>query len=697
MSMSNYFRIQIVLLASLCNFVCFGSGESVASDSLATDTIALKEISVQNDAVTINNNKVTIVPTTTAKKLATDIKSLVQLTKSGIFSIVDGKITVNGKPVTISINGQLADDIDMRTFWAKNVIRLEYLKNSDNPAYLGASDVLNIVMKEYAVGGLTRLNADQKIPFDGDYNVASKLVYKALTVNAFANFKKKNEISHSEENTEEYQDVWFKGDFYPLLSQKENTKSDSRNNQISSGINFRQNSEKFRSVHSASYFSTNNRHNESGQTEIVPELFSKTLLQSSSKDHSRRFNFQGFYQLFYNDKLSFSGLWSFTRDLNNRNSLYDLSDQSLIITDVNENSSNFYSNLYAYYKPARNFSFSLMVTERYSRFNAHYTGNSESYQLHTSNDNNFVLSADWYPVDALSLSMQAAVNISKRFVNHSNECKEVLPLVYLSAYYALNNKSNVQAYLYYRKQQPMVNTLNELILQQSLLKWILGNPGLKAQQFCNFDALYYYRPSSNLNFGLSAGVRVKTNQSFLSYTAGGPKYDGIIGGYNNGSTEENYNAQLNSNIEIINNSVSFTPVLDFQYYRVKGVKNLFWFRPKLFVDYTIKDTRIYASCSAPEKILMNVGNEILRTYWQYDFGTDFAIGNLIFNVELVNIFNKRIKSTRSYQSPSYDFHKLIFDQGRHLMFSVTYTFDYGKKVDRNINNNSQLDINTSIL
>ncbi len=63
-----------------------------------------------------------------------------------------------GGAVTIFINGNPADDTDLRTFWPQNAIRVEYIQNPDDPKFRGATNVVNFIMKEYTFGGLTKLD-----------------------------------------------------------------------------------------------------------------------------------------------------------------------------------------------------------------------------------------------------------------------------------------------------------------------------------------------------------------------------------------------------------------------------------------------------------------------------------------------------------------------------------------------------------
>ena len=53
---------------------------------------------------------------------------------------------------------------------------MQYLEHPADPRYEGASVVVNFIMPEYKVGGVTRVNLFQRFPNNGYYTAASKLV-----------------------------------------------------------------------------------------------------------------------------------------------------------------------------------------------------------------------------------------------------------------------------------------------------------------------------------------------------------------------------------------------------------------------------------------------------------------------------------------------------------------------------------------
>ena len=90
-------------------------------------------------------------------------------------------ISASGEIIPVFINGEKAENIDLATFWPKEVKRVQYIENPSDPRYEGAKYAVNFIMPVYKVGGVTRVNLFQKMPNNGYYTAASKLVHKKMT------------------------------------------------------------------------------------------------------------------------------------------------------------------------------------------------------------------------------------------------------------------------------------------------------------------------------------------------------------------------------------------------------------------------------------------------------------------------------------------------------------------------------------
>ncbi len=123
-------------------------------------TTTLKELVVTGENAWFEGNKAVFVPRKNEKNLAIDAVSLIDNMGTPLLYVKENQImSRTGGAVTIFINGNPADDTDLRTFWPQNAIRVEYIQNPDDPKFRGATNVVNFIMKEYTFGGLTKLDA----------------------------------------------------------------------------------------------------------------------------------------------------------------------------------------------------------------------------------------------------------------------------------------------------------------------------------------------------------------------------------------------------------------------------------------------------------------------------------------------------------------------------------------------------------
>ena len=168
------------VLASLTPFILQAQE---ANDSVKENK--LKEIVVKGERAWIEGEKAVFLPTKREKNLAKDPASLVRNMAIPTVIVTGNEIrSIAGTPVTIFINGERADNIDINTFWPKQTKRVEYLENPSDPTFEGASAVLNFVMTDYEAGGVTKIDLEQQFPNSGDYYVASKLAYRRMTFGA---------------------------------------------------------------------------------------------------------------------------------------------------------------------------------------------------------------------------------------------------------------------------------------------------------------------------------------------------------------------------------------------------------------------------------------------------------------------------------------------------------------------------------
>ena len=155
-----------VLTAIIFHFICIcayaQSENHITESENDVKTTTLQELVVTSDYAWVDGEKFVFVPRKNEKNLATDAISLIENMHIPVLYVDKGNIkSRTGGSVSIFINGVPADDMDMSTFWPKNALRVEFMESSPDPKFEGKHNILNFIMKDYALGGLTKLRGRQ--------------------------------------------------------------------------------------------------------------------------------------------------------------------------------------------------------------------------------------------------------------------------------------------------------------------------------------------------------------------------------------------------------------------------------------------------------------------------------------------------------------------------------------------------------
>ncbi len=663
-------------------------------------TTELEELVVKGENAWIENGKAVFIPQKSAKNLARDMASLIERMNTGLLRVTEGKITTaGGKAVSIFINGVPVDKMDAATFWAKNALRVEYMESSDEPQYAGATNIVNFVMKEYVAGGLTRVEADQTFPNDGSYSASSKLVFGKMTYNAvFKGGYSCDHISGSDMD-ENYENIWYGGTHYDLISRQERSDRINRKNDIFAGINARYiNRRNFVATHSvALQWNENPESLVKGAVDYNPGIIDGSSMLSKTTSRSLSPTVSGQYNYYTNKKWVYIGDWSLSHSHNNNFSSY-LEGDALPFDNISrENVYNIMAKVTAQYTVTKKMFLAITASENYDIYNMSYSGNTVSDQKQRNSMTDIRLSWWYYPTDKLSMYVMPQLDIYDYKINDSFHNTDCLPGVNADIQYQLNRKSNINFHLFYAQQSPAASMRNDLILRQTELKWIEGNPSLKPSNLYSLSLMYYVMPLSWMNSILMTGWSTKTDNSAISYRSGDKDYDGVIGQYLNGLRNNHFYVQWNLGLNFFGNKLRLSNTLTYDHYSVKhtGVSN--WVRSRTYLTWDFGNCSLVASYYTPQQHLSDSGTEKSKMGSQYDLRFSYGNGNLILDVELNNLFNKRLHTDLWFNSGPYSYTSRSWEKGRSVAVSLTYTFDYGKKVDPSIGISTQEIRSTSVL
>lgn len=664
-----------------------------------SDTLRLGEVAVTARKIWVENGKVTMLPSKRAKNLARSMSALIDIMHTGILMADEGEIkTASGQKASLFINGEPVDKIDADTFWAKNVLRVEYMQSSPEPKYAGKSNIVNFVMREYIIGGLTRFDGEQEFPNSGDYSVSSKLVIGNTTVNAVVRGGYSKDYLSGSRLNETYDGIWYGGTEYSRITRTEEASPKQKNSNLNVGINARYKKSRFTATHGVSIGAvSNNSYRTIGSVGYNPDVIGGNSMYSAMTSKSPSGEVSGMYRYFLNDKWMMSGSWQASYARNSRFSNFCESHASEILTDVKEDVWSGKAQLLAGYQIASRMNLVFSVAETLTDYKTYYSGSTASSQNQRMACTDINVQWGWEVDQHFSMALRPQLSIHSRTVNNAVARTDWLSGITLLGTCSIDSRNIIDADLRYSLRYPSASVINDLILRQTELKWIEGNPSVRPGSHYSASVSYSWMPVNWFSHTLMCRAIVDNNESVLSYRSGGAAYDGVIGQYVNGLTCRSYAIYYAPRLNLFDGNLSVSPSIEYASYHVRAVNSTGKFRPKIYTSLFIGDWELSASCSGPEKFLNNAGKEVVNTDWQYDFGASYGNGNLIVDLSLNNIFNRYLYSDISMSDHAYGFVSRNWQKGRSVTLSVTYTFDYGKKTDRGIDINLGSGAATSIL
>ena len=694
--MNTIYKYSILGLLPFCAIT------TKASNTESTDSVKttqLEEIVVKGENQWIENGKAVFIPTRQAKRLAKDMESMIRIMNAPMLIVKDKKVTTtSGESVAFYINGVPVDNVDRETFWANNVLRVEFYPNPDDTKFRGQRNVLNIIMKEYIAGGLTKLNGDQTFPNDGTYRLSSKFVYKKMTYNATVKAGySRDHLSHYDA-IETFNDVWYNGNFYNLITREDEARSVSRSNDFSSAFNARYRSEKFIATHGISFgWNQNPNSNDVGNVTYSPSIISSGHSLSNFQSRQSAVDVNGDYAMKFSPKWILWANWSTGYSHFNHQTSYNEFGESPIDNYARENAWKVKLNVRSNIQLTQKIILGFSIQNNYEHHKTFYDGSVSSIQNMSLNNTTFAAQSIFNLSPKIRFNISPQLAIYHRGINSIYNQTDLLPGI--SGNFQINThaKSMLSAQVFYSISSPGASDCNDLIIRQTELKWIEGNPELKTSNYLSGDLSFSWMPLSWLGFNANVNASMDSNRSYIAYRSGGTEYDGIIGSYINGKTINTIGSFSGFIFKLFNGSVQLRTDVDYQFHRLLNGHHISRVRPQISADWYVSDFSIDIATYGPEKYPINGGTGVGKSGWQYWMGVSYGNGRLICGLTLNNIFSKyRFSQTYSSNGPYHD-QRLQWDRGRHVSINVTYYFDYGKKVSPNIDIQSISNIDSSIL
>lgn len=682
------FKFNFIRLFSILTLlsIIFNIKAQETTDSVKVKT--LEELVVKSERAWIEGDKAVFIPSKSEKNLAYDPITLLQnMNIPTLVSDGNGLRSINGSPVSIFINGEPAEDVDINTFWPKQAKRVEYMENPSDPRFRGARVVVNFIMPKYVVGGVTRLIGIQTIPNFGKYNLSSKLEYKKWTFGALvdAGYTRDHRTNYSGED--EYLDLWYNGEHHDKISNHLEGKNYVRNNNFNVSLNVRHTTPKHAITHSIGFRGNINPGSGSLNSDFWnPDLFSSnsSFSRNNLKSYSPQIRGNYFFQLSNIWSLVFG--WNYNLSRNKSVSVYELNGNSPIDNNVEETLNSTAISISPFVRVGKTVTLAMDLKTSMNWYDISYGGSTNLNQNQWRGETDAIFKFYWYPNNKFSISLMPELLTTYWKVGDLKRTTSVDPLISASLYWAPTRKFSMSLYPVVRAVRASAADAGDVMIRQSELIWLKGNPNLKTGTVMNPSINFTWLPANFLSTSASISYNHQTNMIISIYEPATKDREGLIKRYENAAPLDRLYLDANLNFRFLNNrfNVNLQPTFNRDIQHGQYGRTLSWFRMRGSMGYSINNCRLAVVYGGPEKWLSEGGIEQNWKADDWSFTFSYGNGNLNFSASIEDIFHDRMKMKRDIMAGNFQSHKISYATGRSLRLVLTYIFGYGKKVNQSI-------------
>lgn len=684
---------------------------AIALTSLAqtetTDTTEvqnLDEIVVEARNQRLGAEVSTYIPTAkqrNAAQTATDLLNRMAIPQIMV-SPNDQVTDLAGKSIDIFIDYLPASQDDLRGMRTQDVKKVEYYDFPADPRFQGKAHVINFVMHKYEYGGYVKAYAWEKTSNTGEFTLYSKLQYRRMTFDIAAGYGYTNQNDIGTDTYETFR--------LPTSGSTDNTTTFERNSILDNGKRRRNTYwPTFKALYASDKITIQNiigasfehspDNNRSGSVTYTPALYAPAEFsqQSSSRVNS----------------LSYTGYWNFI--LNDNNTItftpryaYSHTNQAGTYTE---------GNAPAYYNAARDDSHQFRGDLAYSHrfgssgtlkamFQAIITSNNTGYHGTAETDDNAhtyrVGPSIQYSISRGKIYAMAGVGYlwdRQKYLDDAHD--SAAPWVDFALQYSPNDNHSLRTEFHHMKSIPSSSYRSAVVIQSDPLISYTGNPDLESYGSYDIGISYSYIPTNTFSLSAYASTWIVDNRYVYDYT---PTSTGILrtitqpgGGFSQWFYGANATLRLFNRTLHLTAQIGGTSVHNGDPYDLNKTKITYALRANYYLDNWYFAGTYYSPEGRAGGSTVGTWTDT-KSYYSIAAGWSDATWNIQLQFTDFARWNRQSDRTvmRSRYYDRIDQSYTLNDRA-YARLTVTYTFGFGKKVNRGNEATQQSGVTSGIL
>ena len=665
--------------------------------------IVLKTVKVEGDNAFLYSDRSVYIPTARQKNSSqTALELLQRMAIPQLRSIGSGRIeTISGQQVNIYIDYLPATSSDLTGMRMQDVRKIEFYEYPSDPRFHGNVYVVNFIMAQYEYGGYVKGYADENFIYNsGELTGYLKFQYKRMTYDLSVGGYYANVTDKGMNEKEIFRLPQKNGEIREFERISEYDDAKYRNNLFWTTFRATYKSDKITISNNLSgNFDKTPKDYETGHVFYQPDFFSSSPYANFKRNDVKSLVYNGNWNFIFNDKntLTISPLYSYSHTDQFSDYTVDENNQFLNIANDNSNQAKITANYSHSFRSGSvlNITFPAYVTSNITDYSgtADYKGKATTYRVYPGVSYGLTMDK-YYVYGGLGYSWDHST------YNGITE-NTFFPWADLSLRYSFNRKNSINAAFHYSRWNADAASRSEVIIHSNPLFSYTGNPYLYPETSYDWGGSYVFIP--NNKFRVSAYYNGWTVIDRYAYNYE-PTENGILriiiqpaGKF--ARLQFGLWAYASLFDGILQISATLQDILlhnGSPYNWTKNSLNL-----ELDIYYYLKDFYFGAWYRSPYAGTSNsMSGQWKKEKSMYFIQAGWANSDWNLRILFRNFFNKNKKSDEvSLTSQWYDSYQQFYSPSQQFWFKIsdTYTFGFGKRIQRGNEAQKQTGVSSGIL